>query len=244
MRSNLLLIFIFILPLISFAQRFDSLPKEFHKHVFLGQERNIKNNLFFGLEMAELIQNRFNNYGPSNFTLFGGFRFKSPKLRFFGLQYLLVNAELGRDHLLDPNQVCCIEGDRSNLRGKIMYHRIYYDVYPITFKLIAIRQWQRHLITIKPIIGVGFGYSNWYFTNNEPGITNSAYDLKAFSFNLGIRIRTELLNLFFVDLPFYDLGILIAKNRSANGKVGSVEFTRPEFFTLTSMWCAGIRLDF
>jgi hypothetical protein len=166
----------------------------------------------FGLELSELLQNRFRNPGPENFTLFCGAETERPGIN-FGLRLLLINVQLSTEHL---RQNRFITGDRSALAGRLFVSRLQAELYPVREEFGFLR--------LIPVFSIGPGYDRTLITADT-----AAYDLRVFNLSTGFRLQTELLRRVFLELPVIDLAWYLYKNRPTAGTVGNAKINYPEW---------------
>lgn len=204
-----------------------------------GRTRPCRPNLDIGIESAELLQNRFRHLGPRNYTFIAGQRFWFGRLANFGWRTVALNVELSSEHLSDTRSVRFIEGNRTDLTGRLTAYRAYWDWYPPGVRLGWVPRCRRHVLALQPILGAGFGWTRSNLVNTK---FNEQYDLRAFSINAVARLRTELLELLFIETPALDLALLIAKNRRVAGQIGDTRITGSEWWTIFGWINIGIRL--
>ena len=207
---------------------------------YFGKKNNHRN-LEIGFEYAELEQNNFKDIGPENYSFFIGQKFHQGTLKNWGWQLLSLEADLNPEHLQDESRVCCIKGNRENLTGHINHQRMYMNYYPSAVHVLYIKKLKKHLFSFELIPGFAIGYSNWY---HKETLANEAHDLKAVTIGGGLRLRTTILEHFFIEYPMLDFNILAAKNTSTKATIGEAEMDRPEYFTLTALILTGFRVYF
>ncbi len=205
------------------------------------RNRPCRPNLDIGIELAELLQNRFRNLGPRNYTFIAGQRFWFGRLSDFGWRAVALNVELSSEHLADTRSVRFIEGNRSGLAGRLTAYRAYWDWYPPGVRFGWVPRCRRHALALQPILGAGIGWTHSNIVNTR---FNEHYDLRAFSVNAAARLRTELLELLFIETPTLDLVALIAKNRPVAGQIGDTRITGSEWWTVFGWINIGVHLRF
>lgn len=67
--------------------------------LILNAERPV--NVYLGIEISELMQNRFRDLGLNNMTIFAGQRMNSLAGGKFGWEAMYINVKLSREHLAD-----------------------------------------------------------------------------------------------------------------------------------------------
>jgi len=183
------------------------------------------NSLEIGFEHAELAQNKYRNLGPHNYTFFIGRKFDSDPLKNWAWRLSFINVELSNEHLRDTDNVCCIEGDRSNLEGNLEQYRLYLDYLPYTFGWTS----GKKKISAKFIPSLSVGYNRWV---TKDVMANEEHDVKAITLGGLFKFKTTFYEHFFIE-PAIDLGVIVIKNKGVNATVGSATLDRPEYFTLT-----------
>lgn len=198
---------------------------------------------YFGLEYAELMQNPDVFINRENWTAtmgFNNFR-KTPGI---GLSYLGFSAELGDEHLQNPQEVAFIEGPRDTISGDVSAHRLWIDWTPVSIHLFPNIYFpqddQMSLLKIVPVLMAGPGWNSWGFYEKSG---SESYRLDALTFSVGLRLRTTIGGVIFIENPLFDAFLYIWKSRSAAGTVGSVSITRPEEFGLFSWAAIGIEVS-
>ncbi|MEO0020285.1 MAG: hypothetical protein ABIK47_06595 [candidate division WOR-3 bacterium] len=177
-------------------------------------ERANRENIIWhvGVELSELMQNRFRNLGPDNLTFYCGqqtlFGYQ-PRL---GWRLLLINVELSKEHL-QSNRF--ISGDKGDLSGRLTVSRLYLDWYPLEKKL--------GFISFKPIVSAGLGYNRTVIKHNE------TYDFRTVSFGPGFRLQTEFFNSVFVEFPVIDGFVYLWKSGPARQGFSSWQIEYPEW---------------
>ena len=185
-----------------------------------------------GFEFAELAQNSFRDLGPSNYSFFVG-QAPAQQIVKWGWRFLSIKADLSNEHLRNKKAVCCIDGNRDNLTGRLNLQRVYLDYY--------LPPWvAKTNFTLEFIPSIAFGYSNWYLLETQ---ANEDYNLKAYSIGGNFRLKMTFYQHFFVEAPNIDLGILVNKNRSVDGQIGEATIDRPNF-SFTLLTTIGYRTDF
>jgi hypothetical protein len=192
-----------------------------------------------GFEYSELMQNKFRNLGKNNHTFLIGQQIGRNKTSVFGWRYMIINVELSTEHIQNPNQVAFIEGNRMDLTGKVHAQRATFDFNPFTLGIAYIEKWNRHILTVTPTIYSGLGYNIWEFTNTK---YDDSYHLEALTFSLGVRLRSTIFDLVFIENPLIDVFAYVAKSRSVGGNIGDTEITRPEHFGVFSWATIGITI--
>ncbi len=181
--------------------------------------------LEIGYEHAELSQNKYRNLGPSNYTFFVGKKFDSIALKDWAWRLSFINVELSNEHLRDEDNVCCIKGDRSNLEGNLVQHRLYLDYLPYTVSWTSAKK----IIGVKFLASIGIGYNRWI---TRDFVTKEKHDVKAVTAGGLFKFRTTLFERFFVE-PAIDLGFIVHKNKNVNTTIGGARLDRPEYYTVT-----------
>ena len=185
-----------------------------------------------GFEFAELAQNSFRDLGPSNYSFFVG-QAPAQQNAKWGWRFLSIKADLSNEHLRNEKAVCCINGNRDNLVGKLNLQRVYLDYFPPAWV-------EKTNFTLEFIPSIGIGYSNWYLLETQ---ANEAYNLKAYSIGGNFRLKMTFYQHFFVEAPNIDLGILVNKNRSVDGQIGEAVIDRPNI-AFTLLTTIGYKIDF
>jgi len=175
------------------------------------QARN-KTRLHIGIELSELLQNRFRNLGTNNFTILGGAEFPGSGRKNFGCRLMLINVQLSNEHLMDNH---FIKGDKSNLSGRLFVSRCYAELYPLEKKL--------GFVSFAPVAGFGPGYSRILFQNTD------IYELKGITLGANLRLQTQLFNRIFIEFPVIDVSPYLWKNRSTHATIGSATIEYPEW---------------
>lgn len=175
-----------------------------------------KDGYFFGLEISELAQNKFQNLGLGNYTFFIGQKFSEEGNKGTGWEFLSINVDLSEEHLADKVSVPFIEGNRDGLVGKLSVQRIYFDRY--------LPAWRWKFLEIIPIVSLGLGYNYWEYENtrfNEKVI----YNVPSVSF----AFRNQFLfhKAFFVECPVVDLFLTPRREKQW---VGDTYINAPEYF--------------
>lgn len=201
---------------------------------------DIRRNFYTGIEYSELAQNGW-TFDKENFTFLFGQRFHSNGLRHFGWRVQFINVDLSKAHIQDEASVRFIEGDRSNLEGDFLSHRLYFNYYPITIGIKYLEKWDRYILKISPVTGIGLGYGSWGFYETA---ADESYRLNALLLSVPLWLHTEILDVIFIDNPFMDFFTYLAKNRSVAGSVGDVIIHRPEFFGISAWATVGVKIRF
>ncbi|MCX7733122.1 MAG: hypothetical protein N2248_08215 [candidate division WOR-3 bacterium] len=168
--------------------------------------------LHFGLELSELLQNRFRNPGPDNFTLLAGMETEKSGIN-FGCRLLMINVQLSNEHLQTSR---FISGDESGLEGRLFISRLYAELYPVKQELGVLR--------LLPVAGLGMGYDRTVLTNSY-----GSYDLRGWTLNAGARLQTEFFRRVFLEFPVMDLALYLKKNRSTRDTLGTAVINYPEW---------------
>uniref|UniRef100_A0A7C1NHE2 Outer membrane protein beta-barrel domain-containing protein n=1 Tax=candidate division WOR-3 bacterium TaxID=2052148 RepID=A0A7C1NHE2_UNCW3 len=168
--------------------------------------------LHFGLELSELLQNRFHNPGPDNFTLLTGMETEKPGVN-FGCRLLVINVRLSNWHLQTSR---FISGDKSGLEGRLFISRLYADICPVKKELGILR--------LLPVAGLGMGYDRTVLTNSY-----GTYDLRGWTLNAAARLQTELIRRVFVEFPVVNIALYLNKNRPARERLGTAIINYPEW---------------
>ena len=170
--------------------------------------------LLMGLEFSELYQNRFNNLGISNFTIFleGNSPLKINCCR--RLRFLAINVDLSNEHLSDGH---LIQGDTDGLTGHLSILRVY-SVY-------STAKWKNGFLNLSAKSGLGAGYvSTSLFKDtasaNETGIMVSAI----------LFIQWELWKRIAVEFPVMDFSVFLYKRGSLNQGIDGITITTPPYF--------------
>jgi len=190
------------------------------------------NRLEIGFENAELAQNKYRNLGPSNYTFFIGKKFESELLKNWAWRFSSINVELSNEHL---NEVCCINGDRSNLVGNLEQHRLYFNYLPSTISWAS----NKNKVSVKLISSLSIGYNRWI---TKDIVANEEHDVKAITIGGLFSVKTTFYDRFFIE-PALDLGFIISKNKNVNNTVGSATIDRPENISYTLMTYFGYIFD-
>jgi len=180
---------------------------------------------YLGLEYAELMQNPDVPVNSDNWTVtmgFNNFR-KTPGL---GLSYLGFSVELGDEHLQNPQEVAFIEGSRETISGDVSAHRLWVDWTPVSIHFFPNIYFpeddQMSLLKIVPTLMAGPGWNSWSFYEKS-GI--ESYRLNALTLSIGLRLRTTIGGVIFIENPLFDAFLYLWKSRSVAGTVGSVSIT-------------------
>lgn len=184
-------------------------------------------NLHFGFEISELLQNRFRNLGPRNFTFLAGQEFRSGKWQDLGWRVLLMNVELSQEHLQGNS---FIKGDKTDLEGALTVGRVYLDWYPVSKELSFLR--------FRPILSLGTGYNRNVIQESQ------IYDLNGITLDAGFRLQTEFFRRVFIEFPVADAFVYLWKNRSAKGAVNDARIDYPEWGMIFLWVNAGFRINF
>lgn len=196
-----------------------------------------------GLEYAELLQNPDVFIDRNNWTFTGGFN-NLPGTPGLGFTYLGFSVELGDEHLQNPMEVAFIEGPRETIGGDVSAHRLWMDWTPVSVNLFPNIYFpeddELSILKVVPILMVGPGWNSWGF-HEKAG--EGDYRLEALTFSMGIRLRSTIGGVIFIENPLFDAFVYIWKSRSAAGTVGSVSITRPENFGLFSWATIGIEVS-
>ncbi len=167
--------------------------------------------LHFGLELSELLQNRFHNPGPDNFTLLAGLETEKPGVN-FGCRLLVINVQLSNEHL-ETNRF--IGGDKSGLVGRLFISRLYAELYPVK---------KSGIVRLLPVAGLGIGYDRTALTNSY-----GTYELRGWTLNVGARLQTEFFRRVFLEFPVMDIAWYLKKNRSTRDTLGTTVIDYPEW---------------
>jgi len=196
--------------------------------------------LFTGIEYAELLQNPNTGINLNNWTFTAG---AHNLLNDIGISYLGFSVDLGDDHLQNPNQVAFIEGPRESITGDVSAHRLWIDWTPLSIDVLP--HWffpnrkDLALLRITPVLMTGPGWNSWGF---QEKVGTESYRLNAFTWSLGLRLRTVVAGFIFIENPLFDAFVYLWKSRMTAGNVGDVSITRPEGFGLFSWATIGIEL--
>lgn len=175
--------------------------------------RNQRNPVWhIGVELSELMQNRFRNLGPDNFTFYCGQEALFGYQPSLGWRLLLINVELSKEHL-QSNRF--ISGDKSDLSGRLTVSRLYLDWYPVEKKL--------GFVAFRPIVSAGLGYNRTVIARND------TYDLRAISLGPGFRLQTEFFKSAFVEFPVIDGFIYLWKSGPAKRNFPDWRIESPEW---------------
>lgn len=207
------------------------------KHAQVGWFQETRPNLDVGIEYGELEQNHFRELGANNFSFVVGQRFTTPKWNRFGWRVMAFRVDLDPAHLANPNEVCCITGNRQDLTGQLEAFRAYLDYTPASLDLIYVRPIQEHAISIKPVFSAGLGYHRWIHTNTA---FDETHDVRALTVGGAVRLRTELFGWVFVETPNLDFAVLPIKSASPRATIGDTTLDRPEYFALTAFTTVGV----
>ena len=193
-----------------------------------------QNNLEIGFEFNELAQNNFNDLGSSNYTFFVGQQFTKNTLDKWGWRFLSIKVDLSNDHLKNENEVCCIDGNRENLVGKLNMQRIYFDYYPLAWI-------KKTHFKMEFIPSFAIGYNNWYLKETE---ANEDHDVVAYTIGGNFRLKFTFYDRFFVEVPNIDLGVIVQKNKDVNATIGEATIDRPEYISFNLLTTLGYRFTF
>jgi hypothetical protein len=184
-----------------------------------------------------LQQRNFTNIGLDNYTFHIGQRFDSTLPFALGWSFLAFHVDLSKEHIQNPAQVYCIEGDRSVLSGDTAEVDLWFDG---SFNLLSfVKIGNCYLFRIVPEMGLGIGYGMWGFFNEK---NKQSYKLEVMMLSTRINLRTSIFDLFYIDYPLWNFCIFLLKNRPAYGDLGDVKITRPETFGLRALMAVGITI--
>ncbi len=232
MNLRSILTFISCIALITSINAQDSVPSTYMVNP------PVPGNVYVGIEYAELAQNHW-TINKDNYTFLIGQRFRQGKWDHFGWRVQMINVDLSPEHIQDTRSVSHIEGSRENLTGDFLSHRIYLDYYPVTFGIKYLRKWNRYILRITPVTGIGLGYGSWGFTETA---YDASYRLNALQLSVPLRLNVEILDLIFIDNPFMDFFTYLWKSRDVEGVIGETTISRPEHFGISAWATVGIRL--
>lgn len=231
------------------AKRLLMLISLFYCNYALSQDYSNRHNLFelntfdkntwhTGIEYAELMQNHFNNLGKDNFTFFIGQQLGQLSNGKFGWRYMIINAELSDEHIQNENQVAFIGGNRLDLTGNVHAQRICFDYYPVSVGIGYLKNLNRHVFKINPVVYADLGYNRWGFTNT---LYNEDYLLKALTAGGGFRLQSVLFGILIIENPLMDFFTYVIKNRDVKGDIGDTQITRPEHFGIFGWATIGLQ---
>jgi hypothetical protein len=194
----------------------------------------IQNNLEIGFEFNELAQNDFNDLGSSNYTFLIGQKFTKKSLDKWGWRFLSIKVDLSNDHLKNENEVCCIDGNRDNLVGKLNIQRIYFDYYPSAWV-------KKTNFKMEFIPSFAIGYNNWYLKETK---ANEDHDVEAYTIGGNFRLKFTFYDRLFVEVPNIDLGVIVHKNKDVNATIGEATINRPEYISFNLLATLGYKFTF
>ncbi|MEO0052224.1 MAG: hypothetical protein ABIK11_06805 [candidate division WOR-3 bacterium] len=175
-------------------------------------DSTISPRVHIGLELSELLQNRFRNPGPDNFTLLAGVETEKPGVD-FGCRLLVINVQLSNEHLQTSR---FIAGDKSGLTGRLFISRLYAELYPVKQELGILR--------LLSVAGLGTGYDRTMLTNSY-----GSYDLRGLTLNAGARLQTEFFRRVFLEFPVMDIALYLKKSRPTRDTLGTTVINYPEW---------------